>query len=133
MDGWSARVLVDDLHALYTGADGGRLAPPALQFADYAAWEREMADSVSLAPWRDRLSKYSTRIRLPGATGTGPELLAITHELPEAGPSLFDDIQELGKRRRVPIVAVLAAAVAVSLREYAEEDDAADQHTRVVP
>ena len=133
MDGWSARVLTDELRLLYGDGDSERLAPPSLQFADYAAWERKTADSVPLAPWTERLSTDNMRARPPGASDPGPEQLAQALELPEGEPGLLDDIQKLSRERRVPVVAVLAAAVAVSLRECGEPGDAATGRARVEP
>ena len=57
-DGASMQILLDDLAALYAGApDSG----PALQYVDYAVWQREQAQQAqqgqqaSLAYWLERL------------------------------------------------------------------------------
>ena len=92
-------------------------APPALQPADYAAWERQAANSASLDGWRERLRGYSTGPD-PGATGPGPEQLAIACDLPDGGPDASDGIERLARQLRVPVVAVLTAAVVASLRDY---------------
>ncbi len=116
MDGWSAGVLTADLRACYRDAAG--VGAPVLQPADYAAWERQAADSASLDGWRERLRGYSTRPRIPGATGPGPEQLASACELPDSGRDASDGIERLARQLRVPVVAVLAAAVVASLRDY---------------
>jgi nonribosomal peptide synthetase DhbF len=123
MDGWSAGVLTADLRARYREAGAARIGAPALQPADYAAWERQAADSAPLDDWRERLRGYGTRLRIPGATGPGPEQLGIAHELPDGEPGASDGAAELARRLRVPVVAVLTAAVAASLREYAAAQD----------
>jgi hypothetical protein len=119
MDGWSASVLIADLSACYREANTARIGVPALQAADYAAWERQAANSAVLDGWRERLRGYSTRVRLPGATGPGPEQLGMACELPDGGPGASDGVEKLARRLRVPVAAVLAAAVAASLRDYA--------------
>jgi hypothetical protein len=126
MDGWSVGVLTADLRACYhdTGASWG--AAPALQPADYAAWEREAADSASLDGWRERLRGYSTRPRIPGATGPGPEQLGFACELPDGGPDASDGIERLARQLRVPVVAVLTAAVVASLRDYVADGAAVE-------
>ena len=46
VDGWSFGVFVDELVALYAAFSAGAaspLAPPALQYADFAAWQRNWA------------------------------------------------------------------------------------------
>ena len=118
MDGWSAGVLTADLRACYRDTDASGVAAPVLQPADYAAWERQTADSASLDGWRERLRGYSTRPRIPGAIGPGPEQLAIACELPDGGRDASDGIERLARQLRVPVVAVLTAAVAGSLRDY---------------
>lgn len=119
MDGWSANVLIADLRARYCETGDARIAAPVLQPADYAAWERQAADSASLDDWRERLRGYSTRVRICDATGPGPEQLAMACELPFGGPDASDGVLRLARQLRVPVVAVLTAAVAASLREYA--------------
>jgi hypothetical protein len=125
MDGWSASVLTADLRACYCDTGAARIAAPVLQPADYAAWERQAADSASLGDWRERLRGYSTRVRIPGATGPGPEQLSMAYELPDDGPGASTGVERLARQLRVPLAAVLAAAVAASLSEYAGDGAAA--------
>ncbi|MFI9379909.1 non-ribosomal peptide synthase/polyketide synthase [Kutzneria sp. NPDC052558] len=51
-DGWSIGVLVDELSALY---NGNELPEPGIQYADFAAWQRDRNLDGQLAYWRDRL------------------------------------------------------------------------------
>jgi amino acid adenylation domain-containing protein len=62
-DGWSTSVLIRELGALYAAFAAGRPSPlpePALQYADFAGWQREwMRGEVlerHLAWWRERLA-----------------------------------------------------------------------------
>ena len=61
-DGWSEGVLRRELSALYAAALAGEpspLAPLALQYADFAAWQRawpEEALAAQLAHWKERLA-----------------------------------------------------------------------------
>ncbi|MFE7038368.1 amino acid adenylation domain-containing protein [Streptomyces atratus] len=62
-DGWSEGVLARELRELYGAAVAGReagLVPLELQYADFAAWQREALDGPALdgqaAYWRDRLA-----------------------------------------------------------------------------
>jgi len=117
-DGWSAGVLAAELRACYCETGAAPIAAPMLQPADYAAWEQQAADSASLDGWRKQLRGYSPRLRIPGATGPGPEQLSLAHELPD-GAGSSAGVERLARQLRVPVVAVLAAAVAASVREYA--------------
>jgi amino acid adenylation domain-containing protein/non-ribosomal peptide synthase protein (TIGR01720 family) len=72
MDGWSFAVLVREIGAGYAAARAGRPAPlPALpiQYADFAAWQREQLTGSRLekhlAYWREHLGAEPPRLELP--------------------------------------------------------------------
>jgi Condensation domain len=96
-------------------ADG---AAPPLQPADYAAWERQPADSAALDGWRTRLRGHSPRVRVPGTEDPGPGQLSLPCELPAGEQAVAEGVERLARQLRVPVTAVLAAAVAASLGEY---------------
>src|SRR5262249_14462530 len=61
-DGWSVRILFDELLQLYAAARRGEraeLPPLPVRYADYAAWQRERLDAGAwdgqLAFWRETL------------------------------------------------------------------------------
>ncbi|RBQ14665.1 hypothetical protein DP939_39345 [Spongiactinospora rosea] len=63
-DGPSLQVFFDELAEEYAG--GPERAAPALQFADYAAWQRARpVDAEQLGWWRNRLAGVPTVLRLP--------------------------------------------------------------------
>ncbi|HEX2079919.1 MAG TPA: amino acid adenylation domain-containing protein, partial [Longimicrobium sp.] len=71
-DGWSMRVLYQELGVLYAASLRGEPAPlPELpiQYVDYAAWEREelqgQALEAELAWWRDHLAGAPPLLELP--------------------------------------------------------------------
>ncbi|KAB8141437.1 amino acid adenylation domain-containing protein [Chloroflexia bacterium SDU3-3] len=71
-DGWSVTLLLNELAALYAAAAQGRpapLAPPALQYADYAAWQRGWLDAERMAAqlgfWRGQLAGAPPLLTLP--------------------------------------------------------------------
>jgi Condensation domain len=132
-DGWSAGVLAAELRACYCETGAAPIAAPMLQPADYAAWEQQAADSASLDGWRKQLRGYSPKLRIPGATGPGPEQLSMAHELPDGGDGPSAGVKSLAMQRRVPVVAVLAAAVAASVRDYAGDGAAAQDSGRDEP
>ena len=65
-DGWSMDVLIRDLGALYAGRE---LPPLAIQYADFAVWQRQyLAGEVlerQLAHWRERLAGLPAALDLP--------------------------------------------------------------------
>jgi condensation domain-containing protein/phosphopantetheine binding protein len=63
-DGPSLHVFFDELAEGYAG--GPERLAPALQFAEYAAWQRARpVDAEQLGWWRDRLAGVPTVLRLP--------------------------------------------------------------------
>ena len=71
-DGWSVRVLVDDLLALYAAHCRDLtpdLPPLPIQFADYAAWQRQWLEAGEAARqlegWRERLGNEHPELSLP--------------------------------------------------------------------
>jgi len=65
-DGWSLNVLIDEFSRLYAAASQGQilaLAPLALQYADYAQWQRDWLGAGEaqrqLAYWTQQLSQQS--------------------------------------------------------------------------
>ncbi|HEX3529024.1 MAG TPA: amino acid adenylation domain-containing protein, partial [Thermoanaerobaculia bacterium] len=71
-DGWSIGVLATELSALYTSFTAGRPSPLpelAVQYADYAVWQRrglgDSAFAAQLAWWRSRLDGAPALLELP--------------------------------------------------------------------
>ena len=66
-DGWSFRVLHEDLLAFYLALRDG-LDPPSparLQYKDFAVWDAGRDDAEDGRYWRERLSPPPERVRLP--------------------------------------------------------------------
>ncbi|HEY6323839.1 MAG TPA: amino acid adenylation domain-containing protein, partial [Thermoanaerobaculia bacterium] len=71
-DGWSVHVVLREVAALYQAGVAGRpspLAEPALQYADFAAWQRQWLRGEvlarQLAYWRQRLAGALEPLDLP--------------------------------------------------------------------
>ena len=71
-DGWSIGVLVEEVRALYTAFHQGQpdpLPPLAIQYADYAQWQREWLRGEALekqtAFWKEHLGGAPTLLELP--------------------------------------------------------------------
>ncbi|WP_339156794.1 non-ribosomal peptide synthase/polyketide synthase, partial (plasmid) [Sinorhizobium medicae] len=71
-DGWSLGVLVRELSSLYRAFEAGEddpLPPLAIQYPDYAAWQRQWLSGERLQRqaqyWRDTLSGAPARLALP--------------------------------------------------------------------
>ena len=130
-DGWSTGVLVREIGALYQDLREGR--PPALpelpvQYADYAAWQREElaggALERQLAWWKERLA---------GA----PELLELPTDRPRPAVQRFAGarlpftlaaetvaaLREFCRREGVTLFMALTAAFQTLLARYSDQGD----------
>ncbi|WP_265584077.1 amino acid adenylation domain-containing protein [Chitinimonas koreensis] len=130
-DGWATGILLRELAPLYQAQRSGApapLAPLALQYADFACWQREHFAGARL----DALLGYWTA-QLAGA----PALLALPTDRPRpalrshAGRTLafalpaatVAGLLALGQRHRATLFMTLAAAFGVLLSRYSGQDD----------
>ena len=130
-DGWSMQVMVDELLQAYAALRRGEqpgLAPLALHYADYAAWQRAWLDGGEgerqLAYWRQRLGAEQPLLELPAdhprpaqASGRGRRLeLALPGELGKA-------LQACARREGVTPFMLLLASFQVLLQRYSGQSD----------
>ena len=128
-DGWSEGVLRRELSALYAAALAGEpspLAPPPLQYADFAAWQRawpEEALAAQLAHWKERLAGTpaltlpADRPRPPIASFRGDSLRL---DLP---PELAGALRRLARRGQSTLFMTVLAAWTALLQRLAGQTD----------
>jgi non-ribosomal peptide synthetase component F len=131
-DGWSLDVLVRELGELYRAAAPGgepaHLPELAVQYADYAVWQRQWLSGPALAEqlayWRERLAGAPTVLDLPADRPRGPVQSTRGELLPVALPAgLGQDLEALARRAGVtPFMVLLAAFDALLLRWSGQED-----------
>ncbi|HSF38303.1 MAG TPA: amino acid adenylation domain-containing protein, partial [Thermoanaerobaculia bacterium] len=129
-DGWSVDVLMGELGALYGAALAGApspLAPLPLQYADFAAWQREWLSGEvlegQLAFWRERLAHPAVlelpadrpRPAVPSFRG-GVERMAL-----EGG--LAGDLEQIGRRHGATSFMTLLAAFQALLSRTTGQTD----------
>ena len=125
-DGWSSGVLLRELAALYAGSP---LPEPRLQYADYAAWQREWMESgemrAQLDFWRGRLG------------GGEPEALELPADRPRPAvrtyrgsrervllpATLIDRLRRLADSEGMTLFMVLLAGFEALLHRYTGRDD----------
>ncbi|MFJ3901480.1 condensation domain-containing protein [Streptomyces sp. NPDC090025] len=130
-DGWGFNLFVDELCALYRAFAAGEPSPlpePAVQFADFAVWQRSWLDGPEaeeqLAYWREQLDGVpyfldlaTDRPRTPRRRFTGD---APRFTVPG---ELADAVRALAARERVPLFSVMLAAFEVLLGGWSGQDD----------
>ncbi|GLX47291.1 hypothetical protein Shyhy01_02410 [Streptomyces hygroscopicus subsp. hygroscopicus] len=128
-DGWSVGVLIEELGAAYRARlAGGRpeLPPPAVRFADFAAWQWRRLDEAD-----DRIE--ACRARLAGAPAA---FVPADHERPPVQTfngrslpfrlpsSVAAELRDLARQRGVTLFPVMLAALHVLVARYSGLDDA---------
>ncbi|MFC4856919.1 condensation domain-containing protein [Actinophytocola glycyrrhizae] len=129
VDGWSVGVLSRDLGTAYRATSSGAAppAPPVLQFADFAAWQRAELDGdrlpALLSWWRNRLTGAET-LRLP-TDRPRPAVLpdsgdVVTFDVPApAGRTL----RRLGSTQGATPFVVMLSVFAAALAEVTGQHD----------
>lgn len=122
-DAWSFRVVLDELSALYGGT---ALPPPALQFADFTAWQRRWLESeegrAQLDYWRRELAPPLPP-RLPTGHprgGGGRRGRRVPFTLPAA---VREPLVQLGRREGATPFMVWATLVQIFVRQRTGADD----------
>jgi hypothetical protein len=120
-DAWSSAVLERDLAALYqacvTGTDP-RLPEMAIQFGDYAAWERSFRDPVLEAEWRDRLTPLPSPPSIPFSDGRAfsqRPFDIICHPLPTTPPGTARRLLLAAQQQNGTLATAVYAASVISM------------------
>jgi amino acid adenylation domain-containing protein len=130
-DGWSSGVLWRDLSALYDAFSCGEpspLEPLPVQYADYAAWQREWLRGETLdrqlAWWRERLAGAPPRLELPLDRPRPPvQTHAGASEWLQLPRDERDAAVALGREEGATLFMVLLAAFGVVLGRLAGDED----------
>ncbi|MDQ4132559.1 MAG: amino acid adenylation domain-containing protein [Actinomycetota bacterium] len=124
-DGWSVRVLLDELSALYGEA---ALPPLTVQYADYAAWHRRWLEEgtlqTQLAHWKARLAGAPAVLELPADRPRPPvpSYRGASFDF-EVGSQVGRALQALARAEGASPFMVLLGAFGVVLARHAGVDD----------
>jgi len=129
-DGWSVMVLIQEVVALYAAFAAGAESPLAgltIQYADYAAWQRQWLQSEALAQqmdyWRAQLAD-APALELP--TDYPRPAVQTSHganvwfELPR---DLVQALLALGQAENATLFMILTAALQTLLYRYSGQED----------
>jgi amino acid adenylation domain-containing protein len=130
-DGWSMGVLYRELSALYAAYREGReprLTELAVQYADYAVWQRDhLRDGVlegKLSYWRERLADAPALLELPTDRRRPPvQTYRGAHERIELPLELLERLQALGRSEGATLYMTLLGAFQVLLSKYGGSED----------
>jgi amino acid adenylation domain-containing protein len=130
-DGWSMGVLFRELSALYEAYREGRESPLtelAVQYADYAVWQREqLAGEVlerQLGYWRERLADAPELLELPtDHPRPAVQTFRGAHERIELSLELLERLRALGRSEGATLYMVVLSAFQVLLSRYSGSED----------
>ncbi|HEU4557526.1 MAG TPA: amino acid adenylation domain-containing protein, partial [Longimicrobium sp.] len=130
-DGWSVGVLYRELSALYAAYRAGAESPLpelAVQYADFAVWQREHLEGEALdrqlSYWRERLSGAPELLELPtdhprpAVQTFGGDTVPV-----ELSLELLERVQALGRSEGATLYMTLLGAFQVLLSKYSGSDD----------
>ncbi len=130
-DGVSMQIMIDDLVQLYAGHCQGlpvSLAPLPIQYADYAAWQRNRMDAGErqrqLDYWLARLGGEQPMLLLPWDKPRG---LVFSHRGARLGLDVSTELSlqlmQLARRQGVTVFMLLLASFQVLLHRYSGQSD----------
>ncbi len=130
-DGWSMGILVREVAALYSAYvrdEASPLPELAVQYGDFAAWQREWLKGEvldrQLSYWKERLEGASPALELPTDR---PRPTVLTQRGAQHGFGLSAELsrglQQLSRREGATLFMVLLSAFAVLLKRYTGQED----------
>lgn len=129
-DAWTLGLFLGELTALYNALREGQAAHlprPALQYADYAEWQRQGANDARLARartyWQEKLAGAPRMVDLPIAgRGNGAGKLACRHPL-KVGRSVVKGLVDLSRGHGATLFMTCLAAFKILLWRMAGQHD----------
>jgi amino acid adenylation domain-containing protein len=130
-DAWSIAILVREVSALYAAAIAGvapRLEPLPVQYADFAVWQRRLAETEtfarSLDVWKERLADVPTALAL--ATDrprpAQPSYRGARHDV-TLPADIVDGLRALGRGEGATLFMALLACFAILLARHSGQTD----------
>ncbi|WP_437528303.1 amino acid adenylation domain-containing protein [Sorangium sp. So ce726] len=126
-DGWSTSLVLGEFAALYTAFVAGRPAPladPALQYADFAHWQRQRVEGglleAQLAYWKKQLSDQPGVLELPtDRPRPATQRYQGARRFFRVPGALAEALGALARREETTLFAVLTAAFQALLARHA--------------
>jgi amino acid adenylation domain-containing protein len=127
-DGWSLSILMRELSALYRAEAVPTLPPLAVQYGDYALWQRDYLESgveeKQVAYWREQLAGAPPVLKLPAdrPRPASRSYRGALHRF-EVPPALTSALRSPARREGATLYMSLVAALKALLLRYTGETD----------
>src|SRR5882724_3824140 len=130
-DAWSAGILFRELETLYNAFASGQpspLAPLAIQYADYAEWQRKWLQGDvlerQLSYWKSKLHGVTGILELPtDRPRSAAQTSRGAYKYQILSKALSSRLAELSKREGITLFMTLLAAFQTLLWRYSNQDD----------
>jgi amino acid adenylation domain-containing protein len=131
-DGWSAGVFNRELSTLYEAFQNSQsenpLSPLAIQYADFALWQRSCFESgvleQQLSFWKENLAGIPERLELPVDRPRGPRQTFAADLCSVNIPTeQLAGLKRLARANHATVYMVLLSALAVLLKRYSGQQD----------
>ena len=123
-DGWSGGIFLSEFQSHYEAAVSGRrqeLPPLAIQYADFAIWQREQEWDKDLAYWVEELDDAPARIELPGREPEAGASRQASTIAVDVGRDLHARLLKLARDSDASLFMVLHAAFALLLSRWSSQ------------
>jgi hypothetical protein len=130
-DGQSFEVVISELSKLYAAINDGRSSPLAeltVQYADYAAWQRQWLQAgemeTRLNYWRKQLAGAPQRMSLPQQQSRrkAQQFRGSRQEV-TLSPELVEQLKELTRREGMTLLMTLLSGFVLLLNRYTGDED----------
>lgn len=126
-DGWSKGVLIQDLSQIYTGfvtETSAALPPLPIQYADFAAWQRQQDLDPQLNYWRRQLGGDLPTLNLPLDTPRSEmrSQQGATYSIP-LSPKLSESLHQLSQQESTTLFMTLLAGFKLLLSCHTQQRD----------
>ena len=130
-DGWSGGVFIRELVQLYSAATQGQsltLPELAIQYADFASWQKEWLQGDALAQemafWKEHLAGVARVLELPSDRPRPAVQTFHGARIPfELTQQLTDALEQLSRKHNVTIFMTMLAAFEILLGRYTGQQD----------
>ncbi len=128
-DGWSARILINEMTTLYEAFSKNQPSPlPELpvQYTDYAVWQRNQSQTLDeqLQYWREQLQGAPALLELPTENPRPPvQSYRGARVTLEIAPQTTRVLKSLSQQHNVTLFMTLLAAFQALLHRYSGQED----------